>query len=649
MRTSYVILIMTLTLYTIQAMTVLPVAAAQETAAAGLVREGDEALASGDYKKALELYRVAVEEQPKDAAAQEKLAEVCLNLHLEQEALRAAQSAASLAPEDPGARAVLAKALIRNGDSEGGLAEFEKLPADQRGLYELGLCVEAARLAAEGQDYVGKFYESQDSGDLDAGVEKLESAARADPDNLAIKKTLGWLYIDKVHDSGNAYGHLAEVVRQQPDDLDTKKLLAVACSGTGRFDRAISLCREVLVSEPDDLWMRITLAKALASAGHYDQAASTYEEVLRLDPNNLSAGLGLAEIMAWRGETREAVAHCHSLVAQHPESPEVHSLLGDLHRWDWDLGQARTEYNAALELRPAYYAAVSGLTEIEKLKSVRASGKYYTFEDADDFARSFASSSLRVPLSDTAYVTAEVSRWRLELPGSAVVRRFDKRLDLEHHSGKELETHLRFLEYDYTGRRADQGFGVSATWSPTPGTNVHVSYTDHEPVLDSFITARDNLHQDIYGIGLDTKLGGQLSAQGSYSHARYSDRNTRRDTTLQLSIRVLRKPETIVRLRAWILGYRAQRPQYWSPSSYETYGPIINVSHDLGESSAAYLKVEAPYVKDQSRWGNILTFGLRAEVGDRLEVDGSYFDAWMPGEATSWSGDGFQISVSYRF
>src|SRR6185503_14332057 len=117
----------------------------------------------------------------------------------------------------------------------------------------------------------------------------LEEAASLDPDNLAIRLTLGWVYLDKLHDPHAADRHVAFVARRHPGDANARKLFGMASLQIGRPEQAVVEFRAASQLEPDDLWVKTSLAKSLARTGRYREAGKIYSDVLARDPSNADA------------------------------------------------------------------------------------------------------------------------------------------------------------------------------------------------------------------------------------------------------------------------------------------------------------------------------------------------------------------------
>src|ERR1700722_7511936 len=79
-----------------------------------------------------------------------------------------------------------------------------------------------------------KLQMNQAKTNYQAAAALLLRATKLDPENMDILLKLGWVYQDKLHDPQSAYPYLAIVVKHQPNNVDARKLLGLACSQTGR-------------------------------------------------------------------------------------------------------------------------------------------------------------------------------------------------------------------------------------------------------------------------------------------------------------------------------------------------------------------------------------------------------------------------------
>ncbi len=388
--------------------------------------------------------------------AKKHLAVAALATHREEEALKAAQAAVSQEPADTQAKVLLVIAMIRNGNFAHGVSLAEQIPSWESQPHGFVQVVRSAQQALAADVSIRKGYESGSVDNFRVAAGQLEAALRTDPQNAAMRKTLGWLYLDKAGDPKQATGHLARVLASNPADLDTQKMFALACSGSGRLEQAVTVYRSILVKDPRDLWIRLNFARTLARLERYAQAKALYEEVLRVDPHNADARLGLAEISAWQWKYVEAEDHCRSVLAEEPNKPAALALLGDMYRWAWRMSTAKDEYELATRAVPNYYAAVDGLREIGHMYSPRVTMDHSQFEDSGEYLTAVSCVHARVPLSDNAYVSGGVLTWRFKQPPLAAVERLDETIGLEYHVDQRLEASMSVSNYAYDGADCNQ-------------------------------------------------------------------------------------------------------------------------------------------------------------------------------------------------
>lgn len=132
---------------------------------------------------------------------------------------------------------------------------------------------------------------------LDTGeVEKLEEAAKQNPNDAAVRVELAGLYMD-----------------------------------AGLYEDAGAWLRGALEIEPRNLRARTHLALSLLNLGRLDDAVATYEETLRLEPEHPASLLGLGRVKLYvQQDIAGGLAMWERLVAVAPSSTEAQSVRDEL-------------------------------------------------------------------------------------------------------------------------------------------------------------------------------------------------------------------------------------------------------------------------------------------------------------------------------
>lgn len=599
----------------------------------------------GQFQRSATLYKDLLSNQTEqNVDHQLNLADALIGLNSRDEAQRLLSRILRAQPDNARAQKLLAKAREAAESSaagDGGQSD-SGLPGDSDIVSP-----EAKALVTEANRLVGEGDRTHNFAYYHAAVARLESALQLEPNSHTINETLGYVLLEKAGQPERAYQKLCRALQLRPGKLATEKLLALAALRSGRVCEAIQRLHAVLRRDPSDLWMLVNLGRAYAQAGEYDCAMSIYEAVLARDRCNFTARLGIAEIQAWRGLSDQPIAAVQRLTYEQPRNTEALSLLGDLYRWDWDLNLAAVQYGRAMAADPARRAGRTGLYEIDKTQSYVASTDGYQFEDNFGFRRSFYGGSLRMPLTERAYLIPRAVLWDYR-QGAIELQRTDAIVDLEYHFNRHWDATARFLNFDYSGRDAQQAGSLALKYSPLTAIDLYTSASWGEPaVLTDINIPLFNIRMDSYSAGYDIDLTDRLSTQGSYSHGEYYDGNQRRFSSTQLSFRPDLCYQWFLRVRHEDLNFAQQTPLYFSPNNFELLRLLTEYTMPLTNRLSINAEAEAISVLGES-WGWGYRVGPIWKKNDRVELRANYFTTTIPG-AAPFSGDGFTYSGSLRF
>ncbi len=530
-------------------------------------------------------------------------------------------------------------------------AESTKAPGD---VTNPDAAIAASRQSDDMTNQAGEILEDAASpADYQRAADLLEKAVAVNPVDLDAQLTLGWVYLDKLHQPQAAYPHLRAVVKGRPEDANGRKLLGVACLQTGRTHEAVEQLREASRLQPDDLWVRANLARALARSGHRHEAWIIYEEVLKADPNNEQARLGVAELEAWRGQSAKPLEELDAIVKANPTNVDALVLRGDIHRWNWQLAAARDDYHRALAIAPNEPDANNGLRQAWTQGAPYLTGKAYEFTDDTDFGRASVGADGRVPMTDHAYLYGGADAWRFSNPG------FDDLYRIDGHAGVDIDW-TRWLETSAEGDVFNQlrYLGNEKTYfggqffsriTPTPDRNIYLVAGYDQPFVSSMATVTNNLKQIPLGAGLDMKIAGPVSVQNSFEWARISDGNHWWEEKPQLSLQVLHWPATFIRGQFDYLTYHQVKTNYWTPDHFHTVAPVFSTSLPLGQFFRFDFDGSTPYVFETSKFGYQMEGGPTLDLGRWVELKGTGYLSHIPESQVTWSGNGWQAYLRIFF
>ncbi|MEQ2006095.1 MAG: tetratricopeptide repeat protein [Limisphaerales bacterium] len=123
--------------------------------------------------------------------------------------------------------------------------------------------------------------------------------------------------------SRTAHGLLASMqasAQSQPENVNLRKLIALAMSIRGDFQGAQLALGEAIRLAPQDIEARLDRAAYLATLGQETDALSLLEDSLRLAPTNAVAHSNYAALLAKRGRSHEAISHYQAALQAVPDN-----------------------------------------------------------------------------------------------------------------------------------------------------------------------------------------------------------------------------------------------------------------------------------------------------------------------------------------
>lgn len=308
------------------------------------------------HERAASVYLRYVNLEPSDVDVLVGLAESCLAVGRNAQALEAADAAMALESGSIDVRKVYARAAIRSRDNEKkadaarilatldepkGLevSDWIALAAFQTSRRQFAQASESVRAAlaldpASANAYFQQGVIDLSQGRADAAVQQFETAIRHDPEVAGYHLNLG----------------IAQFQRQD---------LAAAVP---RFRRALEL-------RPDLAVGRLLLAQALAATDSTDAAATQYQKILETDPQNAKAlrGLGYCEIRS--ADYAAAVRAYRSANEIEGDNADGWAGLGNAHLGLRQLDEAARAFERARALDPQNATMLKGMELLEQARS----------------------------------------------------------------------------------------------------------------------------------------------------------------------------------------------------------------------------------------------------------------------------------------
>jgi len=121
-----------------------------------------------------------------------------------------------------------------------------------------------------------------------------------------------------------------------------------------RYEEAAAEFRSALSLAPRWSSPMTALGTVMSESGQHEKAVRWYERALKRDPRALGVRVSLAQSLLQLDAVNRAIPHLEQVLAAHevPGSVDAHAMLGHAYARTGRAGAARTQYEAALRLRP---------------------------------------------------------------------------------------------------------------------------------------------------------------------------------------------------------------------------------------------------------------------------------------------------------
>jgi cellulose synthase operon protein C len=208
-------------------------------------------------------------------------------------------------------------------------------------------------------------------------LDQLKQLATDNPGSFAVQMRLG----QALYEAGNAAEAIAALERaskllpEANGDANPNAMIAQIATKQGDTARAIRALEAVVKVDSADVESARTLAQLLAKQGDQARTAAAYAIVAELDPFDVQAQTAVGrQAMQQKDAPRAIRAFRSALAAGPPDRASAHVELAEAHLLAGQLGDAKRETLAALEIAPAFERAQDLLLKIISAQPAGAGG-----------------------------------------------------------------------------------------------------------------------------------------------------------------------------------------------------------------------------------------------------------------------------------
>jgi protein O-GlcNAc transferase len=266
---------------------------------------------SGSVEEAAAGYRIAIALDPGDARALDELGRLLGHRGDMRAAIEHLRAAVRLDPHLASARGALGDALCRQGLWGEGIAELEAARASDPNSWPLNLRLGTA-LGAAGPER------------LDAAMDCFRRVIALVPGHAMAHIHLGMAFW-KRGDTAPAIALAERATRLDPQLAAAHGALGSMLYGTGRHEEAIASLRAALALAPNDVTACLYLGVCLCRVpgGRAEEGVKFLRRAIELDPRQIEAHIQLGAILAYNGYRDQALASYQAALALFPDDPTL--------------------------------------------------------------------------------------------------------------------------------------------------------------------------------------------------------------------------------------------------------------------------------------------------------------------------------------
>jgi tetratricopeptide (TPR) repeat protein len=205
-------------------------------------------------------------------------------------------------------------------------------------------------------------------------IDAYKKAYALDPKSPIIGERLAEMYW-KAQRSGEAVNEAKEILKHDPDDLATHRLLGriylrslgdfnAASGQTETVTKALGEYIEVHRLDPGDEEAALWLARLYRLHNEPDNAEKVLRKMLRDDPADEAAAEQLTQLLLDENKADDAIQLLEGMTA-HSSSATVFDLLGDAYYQTHDFAKSEAAYRQACDLDPSELNHLRGLGQAQ--------------------------------------------------------------------------------------------------------------------------------------------------------------------------------------------------------------------------------------------------------------------------------------------
>ncbi|CAC9463219.1 hypothetical protein [uncultured Gammaproteobacteria bacterium] len=286
--------------------------------------EGNQSYHKGEFKKAIEAYKKAIDIKPDEEAYYNMgLAYTMLNEKVNfEEVIKAYKKAIEINPDKD-------EAYYNMGGVYTVLNKFEK------------------------------------------AIKAYKEAIKINPNKYGAYNNMGLAYtgLGKFKKAIEAYEKAIEI---EPNNYDAYYTMGLSYTKLSRFKEAVEVCKKAIEIEPDKNEAYNNMGFAYAGLDKFEEAIEAYEKAIEINPDNYETYNNMGGAYVGLSEFEKAIEAFKKAIEIEPDKNEAYNNMGLAYAGLSEFEKAIRAFKKAIEIKPddggAYYTMGLSYTELSRFK-----------------------------------------------------------------------------------------------------------------------------------------------------------------------------------------------------------------------------------------------------------------------------------------
>lgn len=425
-------------------------------------------------------------------------------------------------------------------------------------------------------------------GDYEKAKEICRDILKEDPENLNAKVLLADIFAYN-KDFRQAISLYEEVLKEN-DDWEVKRKLADVLSWNKQYRQALALYDEVL-DYKEDKRARLQKARILGWQRQYARSIEEYKKILKEDPDEAIDLEMKAKMAYWNNRVKDAISFYTGLIEKRPENVEAMFDLSQIYSYQGMWKEAINDYRRILEVSPTHFRAKEGLEKAELISKHIYSKTDYEFFEADSTGRD--NDIRRHTFREEIGFPVINNNLRVTAAYGLTIRNFNDFNDVVENKGKIKFVYMQnpdgWFDAFYSLYAYDKdiktmhNFGGSLNFRIWDIGVSKFSYK-RERLENNSTVIREHYYRDSFKERLDFDITKRFKAGLDYLFSYYSDDNYKSEPGFDILYYLLLDPTRLtVKYRYFHREFKDKVGEYFSPKGFCVNEISFNWRHYLNK------------------------------------------------------------------